>query len=151
MKKIFVVLPILIVAVTVAFGQQGEDSVKATTPTEREYVRVDQQAQFPGGMMELYDYMRKNVRVPRGAGEGGKVYIEFIINKDGSILDDSIKSFPMEKLIKARINIKDVTEEKPFVEEGIRLVKNMPDWTPAQHNKMPVKSKFVLPITIRRK
>jgi hypothetical protein len=146
MKKISILLPFWII-VTAAFGQ---DSVKTTTPVEPIYVVVDERAQFPGGIAELSRYLNNNVRFPRGAGKGGKVYITFIVSKEGSIIDDSIKVVPMQKLISTHVNTDNVTEEKPFVDEGIRLIKNMPDWIPARLKNMPVASKFVMPITIRR-
>lgn len=88
---------------------------------------------FPGGEKGLKDYLRNNLNYPKLARDynvTGRVVIEFVIEKDGSIG-----------------NVK-VLESKGFGldEEGIRVVKSMPQWNPGTLNQKPARFRYRLPI-----
>jgi len=88
---------------------------------------------FPGGDKGLKDYLRNNLNYPKLARDynvTGRVVIEFVIEKDGTIG-----------------NVK-VLESKGYGldEEGIRVVKNMPHWNPGTFNKKPARFRYRLPI-----
>lgn len=86
---------------------------------EREiFTVVEQQATFPGGVKELNKYLAQNIKYPQQAretGTQGKVYLTFVVEKDGSITDIKI--------------LRDIGSG--CGEEAIRVVKSMPRWTPA--------------------
>lgn len=91
-----------------------------------------QMPEFPGGKEALMEFIQKNKRYPEKAkneGVKGKVYVEFIIEKDGSITNTRI--------------IKGLSEETD--KEVLRLIGIMPNWTPGTHiGKLPVKSQWAL-------
>lgn len=109
-----------------------------TTKTSEDiFLVVDNPAQFPGGFAKLYiDYIDKNLKYPNDAREEGirgKVFVEFVINIDGSIDDTTVRA------------VKGLNES--CNNEAIRLMQECPDWTPATMKGNPVKQRFVLPIT----
>jgi len=98
------------------------------------YDKFEIQAEFPGGIGELYKFLNKNIRYPvdmRRYGISGKVFVQFVIGRDGSISDAQI--------IKSLHRSGD--------EESLRLIKMMPKWNPSVQRGNPVNSKFVLPLT----
>ena len=85
-------------------------------------------------MSELYKFLNENIRYPmdmRRDGISGKVFAQFVIGRDGSISD--------AKIIKGLYESAD--------EEALRLIKKMPRWSPGIQRGLPVKSKFVIPLT----
>lgn len=84
-------------------------------------------ASFPGGEAAKNDYITKNLKYPATAkdnGIEGVVSVAFTVKADGSI---------------GNIKIKRMVD--PDLEsEAIRLVKQMPKWTPANDNGTPVES-----------
>jgi len=100
------------------------------------FIIVEQQPEFPDGISGLYKYINKNLKYPRDArktGVDGKVLIEFIVERDGSIA-----------AVKVQKSLTPSCDE-----EAIRLIKEMPKWSPGMQNQKPVRCKFLLPITFR--
>ena len=90
-------------------------------------------AEFPGGEDALYQFIADNIEYPKEAREKGiqgKLFVEFIIWSDGSVGQ-----------IKVLNKIGGGCEE-----EVIRVIKLMPNWTPAEQGGKIVNSKFILPI-----
>jgi periplasmic protein TonB len=97
------------------------------------YDEVDILAEFPGGTAKLRAYMQENLQYPVQAedmGITGKVYVGFIVLKDGSITDVIIKR-GVDPLLDS---------------EAKRFAKTMPKWTPGKIKDKVVNSRFVLPI-----
>lgn len=94
---------------------------------------LDQMPEFPGGMEALNTYLRNNIRYPqeaRKAGIQGRVIIQFIVSKDGSITDAEV-----------------VESVDPQLDaEGLRLIKNMPRWKPGMRKGQAIRVKQTLPI-----
>ena len=94
---------------------------------------LDQMPEFPGGMEALNTYLRNNIRYPQEAqkaGIQGRVVIEFVISKDGSITDAEV-----------------VESVDPQLDaEGLRLIKNMPRWKPGMRKGQAIRVKQTLPI-----
>ncbi len=88
------------------------------------------QAEFPGGIEKLKEYLNQNVKYTSLGCAEGKVFVQFTINKDGSI-----ENIVVLKGIDKNLN-----------NEALRVVNSMPNWTPASNNGIPVRSNFVLPI-----
>lgn len=89
--------------------------------------------QFPGGEDKLLRYIMKNLHYPHEAAENGimgRVYVTFNVTKTGEI--ENVKTIR---------NIGGGCDE-----EAIRVVKNMPAWSPGFQDGVPVKVQFVLPI-----
>ena len=92
--------------------------------------------EFPGGMEALYKYLAENVQYPEQAkadGIGGRLFVSFIIEKDGSISE--------VKVVRGH--------NKYLEEEAVRVVKAMPRWTPGTFLGEPSRAQFNLPITFK--
>ena len=97
------------------------------------YINVDFPASFPGGEVALYKWIEQNLRYPTVAAEAGlhgKVMVNFVVERDGSITNVRISQSVHESLDN----------------EAIRLVKLMPPWLPGKKTGNAVRSYFTLPI-----
>lgn len=95
---------------------------------------VDAIAEFPGGRAEMFKFISTNIKYPEVAKKNklsGKSVVKFTIDIDGSISDVKIIR-PMETCPECDA-------------EAIRVVKTMPNWTPAKKAGKTVKSYYVLP------
>lgn len=108
------------------FVQKGENEVYNTAG-------ITEKPDFPGGIMEFYKFVGTNFKTPAQPNLKGKVYITFIVEKDGSLSD--IK------------NIRDIGFGTG--EEAIRVLKICPKWIPGKMNGVPVRVMYSLPITIQ--
>ena len=99
---------------------------------EKVYPVVEQQPEFPGGLGELMNYLKKNIKYPQKArdfGAQGKVYVRFVVTADGSIervsveKDEIITTFQMATELE-RIE-KHIVYYKRHVEEDKYEVENM--------------------------
>lgn len=98
-----------------------------------EYCSYQEIAEFVGGLPKLYKYIGQNLTYPEYAqrkGIHGKVYLSFVVDTDGSVIDIEV--------------VKGV--EKHLDDEAIRIVSEMPKWKPAKFEGNFVKSEFTLPI-----
>lgn len=115
-------------------------SVEVATPLppddDKVYEVVDVMPEFPGGETELLKYMARNVKYPAESiknKEEGSLSLSFIINKDGSLSD-----------------IKVVKSLTPLLDaEAVRVVKNMPKWTPGKVKGKVVRVAYTTPITYK--
>jgi periplasmic protein TonB len=99
---------------------------------------VDEQAQFPGGMTAMREYLKKNLMYPeiaRDAEIQGKCYIRFIVNTDGSISDVRV--------------LRGVADCPECDKEAMRVVKSMPKWAPGKVNGKAVRMNYNLPIVFK--
>lgn len=95
---------------------------------------VEHPPMFKGGEDSLSRYLSRNIRYPRVAQENGikgTVFVQFIVDKDGTIKEP--KTIGAER-------------GGGLEEEAIRVVKGMPKWMPGQQNKKNVAVQFNLPI-----
>ena len=94
------------------------------------------EASFTGGEDALSKYLANNMKYPKDARKKkikGTVIVNFIVTKDGKI---------KEALVTKRLN-------KDCDSEALRLVKSMPNWTPATINKTPINTRVSLPIIFK--
>ncbi len=94
---------------------------------------IEVKPEFPGGMDKFYGYVSKNYRAPEEEGLKGKVYVTFVVEKDGSLTD-----------IKVLRDIGYGTGK-----EAIRVLQKCPKWNPGVQNGKPVRVLYSLPITIQ--
>jgi hypothetical protein len=90
---------------------------------------------FPGGIKEFYNYIGQNYKVPDVKGLKGKIFVSFIIEKDGSVTD-----------IKVLRDIGYGTGE-----EAVRVLKKCPKWIPGEQAGKKVRVLYSLPIAITSK
>lgn len=94
---------------------------------------VDEPAQFPGGTPQLIKYLQANIKVPTEfAEEQGKCFVRFVVEKDGSISNVVV--------------LRGVVNCSACDYEAIRVIKQMPKWSPGKSNGKEVRSFYTLPI-----
>ena len=103
---------------------------------EEIFTIVEESAAPKGGMAAFYKYVGDKIKYPaqaRRMGIEGRVFVEFVVNKDGSITD-----------VRAVKGIGAGCDE-----EAVRIVQGAPAWTPGKQRGKPVKQRMVLPITFK--
>jgi TonB family protein len=93
----------------------------------------DTHPEFEGGQEAMFKYIAENVKYPENAmeaGEEGKVFVECIVEKDGSISGTNV--------------LRGVSAE--IDKEAIRVMNTMPKWKPAQLEGKNVRSVIIIPI-----
>ena len=146
-----VILPILMAMAVVAFAKQKTETVplltveeatvslgyKYTTPVyddkDKIHYIVDKNAQFPGGDEAMYKWLAEHLKYPAEAAKKkvqGRVFVQFVVEVDGSITEVNVKRSPDDLLS----------------EEALRVVKLMPKWEPGKVGGKPVRSVFNLPV-----
>ncbi|HKK09320.1 MAG TPA: energy transducer TonB, partial [Bacteroidales bacterium] len=109
------------------------DEAKYTGDKKKPYVVVDEQPKFPGGEQALIQYLSNNIEYPQeaqDAGVQGTVYVQFIVEADGSITNAKVLRGIYEGCDK----------------EALEVVENMPDWKPGKKDGEAVRTQFNMPI-----
>lgn len=118
-------------------SSQSEPQVVEKSNNSSEIVQnPEQPAEFPGGTAGLMRFLSNNLSYPAAALENdiqGKVYVQFVIEKDGSVSSPIITKSVDEYLDR----------------EALRVVKCMPRWRPGKKNGESVRTYFSLPVTFR--
>lgn len=110
------------------------DLPQDTTKTEMVYDMPEQMPQFPGGAEAMERFISEHIKYPPTAKEKriqGKVYVQFIVEKDGSLTD-----------IKIRRGAHQLLDD-----EAIRVIKLMPKWKPGSMRGKIVRVRYTIPIT----
>lgn len=97
---------------------------------------VEKMPQFPGGMKGLMEFLSKNINYSAEAQKAkieGRVIAQFVVNKDGSTSDYQI--------------VRSVSPELDA--EAIRVLSQMPAWTPGYQRGKAVRVKYTVPVTFR--
>ena len=100
------------------------------------YGVVDELASFPGGEAACMKWLSDHIKYPEECkkdGIEGRVHVQFVVNKDGSIPEVKVLKSPHPLLS----------------EEAIRVVKAMPKWKPAKANGEIVRQRIMLPIIFK--
>lgn len=127
MKKIFFLL--FMISATGVYAQTS------TSGSQSEPVQVaEQMPEFQGGTTALINYLSENLKYPKEAINSeitGTVFVKFIVEEDGSI----------NKNVEVLRGIGYGCDE-----EAVRIVSNMPDWSPGVTNGKNVRVSYTLPI-----
>lgn len=106
-------------------------------PEEVVFVVVETMPEFPGGQQALFKYLSENVKYPVIAQENGiqgRVICQFVVNKDGSIVDvEVVRSGGDASLDK----------------EAVRVIKSMPKWKPGKQRGKAVRVKYTVPVNFK--
>jgi len=112
---------------------QSNDSIDISDTSV--YTVVEKNPEFPGGDIKLFEYLRIDFNFkdcnPK-KGFSGRIYIHFIVEKDGSVSNVMVKN-----------------GHGCVDNEAIKRIKNMPKWKPGLQRGIKVRVKFNLPIHIR--
>ncbi|MFD2582864.1 TonB family protein [Pedobacter vanadiisoli] len=94
-----------------------------------DFVSIEKQPEFPGGIAKFYKYIGGSIKYPKLAQENnvqGKVFLSFVVEKDGSLSDIQITR-----------GLGSGTDE-----EAIRVLKESPKWNPGIQNGLAVRVKY---------
>jgi TonB family protein len=103
---------------------------------ENVYTMVENTATPQGGMKVFYEHIGKILKYPKDArqqGIEGKVFVEFIVEVDGSISN-----------VKLKKGIGHGCDE-----EAMNAVKTAPKWNPGINNGVAVRQQIILPISYK--
>ena len=139
------------------FKMREDSSIKFDTLQEKEkpiFYIVEEMPMFPGGQEGLINFIRENVRYPLSAQENSiqaKVYVSFIINTDGSVIDvKPMEQFPPiikeGKTMKPSMAIPLCDYPPILIKEAVRCVSSMPKWKPGKQRGKAVKVSYIVPI-----
>jgi len=118
-------------------GTTAKRSGSKTDAQDTPEVTVEKMAQFPGGELEMMKFLADRIKFPPellASGASGRVVVKFVVRADGTLTDFSI--------------IKSLTPEADA--EALRVIKEMPKWTPAQLDGKPVSSSYVIPVSFKQ-
>lgn len=110
---------------------ETESSAIKSENTDKVYdfVSIEKQPEFPGGISKFYKYLGGSIRYPKMAQENnvqGKVFLSFVVEKDGSLTDVQITR-----------GLGSGTDE-----EAMRVIKESPKWNPGIQNGLAVRVKY---------
>jgi len=97
---------------------------------------VEVMPQFPGGDAAWSKFLQRNLRYPAQASEAhaqGKVYVTFVVEKDGHLSD-------MQVLRGVGFGLDD---------EAMRVLKLVPPWKPGIQNGRPVRVRYTMPFNFQ--
>ena len=115
---------------------------KKTTPTTIKNIDdnniynaagIEVKPDFPGGLEKFYKFIGKNFQVPEEEGLKGKVFVTFVVEKDGLLSDIKV--------------IRDIGYGTG--NEAVRVLKSSPRWEPGEQNGKKVRCIYSLPISIQ--
>jgi len=135
-----------------AFDVQGNDEVGGEVLKAKEEIAqpeppkheeenkvfdvVEQMPSFPGGMPALMKWLSDNMKYPPIAAENGvqgRVIVQFVVEKDGSVTDVHVARSVDPSLDK----------------EAVHVVKVMPKWIPGKQNGSAVRVKYTVPVLFK--
>ena len=127
-KLLFTTLLLLTASLNYAQVQHESDTVI--------FIDVEEPPTFPGGDSALVAYLKHNLHYPpaeKEKGIQGKVFVGFVIEKDGVVSNVEVK--------------RGIGEECDA--EAVRVVKEMPNWEPGKQSGIVVRMGMVLPISFK--
>lgn len=100
------------------------------------YDAVEKMPEFPGGKEALKSYVASSIKYPaeaEKAGIQGRVHTAFIVEKNGCVT-----------------GARAMTSVDPQLDaEALRIIRNMPKWSPGMQDGKPVRVKYLVPVTFR--
>jgi len=132
MMKNFLFLAIALLSIHMVSAQEVKNTSDNLLYDIKE---LDVKPDFPGGRDEFYKFIAKNYRTPDVKKLNGKVYITFVIEKDGSLTDIKV--------------IKDLGYGTGA--EGVRVLGLSSKWLAGELNGQKVRCTYIIPISINSK
>ena len=123
---------------TEAAADEAPKEVMSNTGKKEGFFVVERMPEYPGGMGECYKFFSQNIKYPTAASKAGiqgKVIVEFLVEKDGSITDITVKQG-----VNPELNA-----------EAMRVVGLMPKWKPGEQRGKPVSVRYTMPIAFSLK
>ena len=117
-------------------GRVAGVTVGASKDDGRVFDVVEEQPRYPGGTNALMTYLRDNIKYPAEAAKAGiqgKVIVQFVVGKDGTVRD-----------------VKPIRNISPELDaEAVRVVAAMPKWMPGYQRGEAVNVRYTLPVNFR--
>lgn len=122
---------------------------------------TEEPAQYPGGQAALMQFLAQNIRYPKISAENGvqgRVIVQFVIEKDGSLSNFKIVKDAKPVSDGITVNAQGTTAEGNDIPkeaygalniEALRVLRGMPNWTPAKQRGQVVRMRYTLPVTFR--
>lgn len=104
---------------------------------DKVYLACENAPTFPGGTHAMYKYLACNTKYPdeaKAAGKQGRVIVQFVVRKDGSISDVLVA--------KSAGNLS-------LDNEAVRVVSSMPKWNPGTQGGKPVNVQYTIPVQFK--
>ena len=121
----------------IEFKPQVTEEREVTKAEDRNiYDNVDQIPSFPSGQRAMISWINRNLRYPAAAAENGvqgTVVCSFVVERDGSITNVQVKQGIDPSLNK----------------EAVRVLNQMPRWTPGRNNGSTVRVRCTVPVNFR--
>lgn len=117
---------------------ENKSKTDNTNTTERVHVISETMPEFPGGQYALFKFISKNLNYPKDAkkkGIQGKVMVQFIVEKDGTIGDIRI--------------IRSVSPDLDKEATRVFSLSSMPKWKPGMSGGVAVRVRYTFPITFK--
>ena len=134
-KSIITLLVCLMAIINVALAQTDSNSSEDSSKPQI-FTQVEVNPEFPGGEEALFKFLGVNTKYPRKAKKKGKegiVYVQFVVEVDGSIGDIEILR----------------SVHKLLDEEAVRVIRSMPRWEPGKQRGEDVRVYYKLPFRFR--
>ena len=115
--------------------KEKNDTFKKISESDEIYTEVDKQPEFPGGEKARREYLNEKTSPPKGVNSDvqGRVFVNFVVEKDGSITNVQIER----------------GVEPAMDKHAVKIVENMPRWIPGERNGEIVRVRYTLPIQFR--
>lgn len=124
---------LFVFAIILSFTAISQNTTETKSEEEPILDFSDVEPQYPGGPEAMTEFIQANIVYPQNSiekDEQGTVYVQFVVNLDGSI-----------------INVVILKGVSPALDaEAIRVIKLMPNWIPGEQKGKPVRVRYVIPI-----
>lgn len=132
--KNFILSFVLLALPAVLLSQHTDKIQQDTVKEEMIYDMPEIMPEFPGGADALDEFLKNNIKYPQAAKEKGiqgKVYVQFVVEKDGSVTNVNVRR-----------------SAHPLLDaEAVRAVKLMPNWKPGTMRGKKVRVRYTLPVS----
>ena len=100
---------------------------------EHPYAVVEEMPKYPGGTAAMMKYLADNVKYPKTEASG-RVIVQFIVDKDGTVVEPKVVRSISPELDQAAIN----------------AIKGMPKWEAGKMHGKPVRVKYNIPVSFKK-
>ena len=111
----------------------NSDQKAVTEDVNQVYTVLEVQPKFPGGTDKFLKYLGDNIKYPavdRENNTQGRVVLQFVVERDGSLTDVKSIRGPSQAM----------------QDEAVRVLKRSPKWTPGIQNGRPVRAQYTVPV-----
>jgi protein TonB len=120
-----------------AFAPTRSGSVEGTVMEDAPFMIVSDMPKFlDGDITKFRDWVQARIAYPPVAQENGiqgRVTLQFVIERDGTLTDIKVINSP----------------DRSLAEEAVRIVKSSPKWQPGSEHGVPARVSYTLPVDFR--